>query len=1009
LIFPVAGHPQADVATATLKGTVSDESKAVLPGALITAKDLERGLVKEARTDAVGAYQIPLLPPGVYEIRISAPGFVTRTITQLELTVGQVAVINATLHVGAVSQEVIVTEELPLIEVERTQQANTIQQRQIANLPNVGRDFTSYVFTLPGVSSSNIPRPQNPGFTFGSSGFSIGGSNGRNNLVTMDGGENEYGSGQLRVATLSPEAVQEFQVNRNAFNAEFGQTVGTAVNVVTKSGTNELHGGVYLFYRSQRTSARNFFDRSAVRPKDQQMYPGVTLGGPLVKNRLFFFTSYENFRSDAARFRQYSNTALLNNTALISYLNNVPAPLGPRLIAQLNHPNVLKLLRDNEGNFNARGRIHTWSSRIDYQINDRNLLSSRFSLADGDTIGIGTSNAVAPSAATELFTRDYTWVTTWARNIRPNVINQARVQLVPNNSARTVPRAPGSTALTISGLATFGRLFSSPFNTFQDRYQFEDTLSWIKGSHTFKFGASYRPVNYRVINELWFGGLWIFSTGTTLASGLTAAERAVLPPGAPTLNSLQAFALGIPSQWRQGFNNAEWTDWTHFLGLFAQDSWKVARRLTIDYGVRFDYDREPTPLGTYANVAPRLGLAFDPWGDQKTVIRAGAGLFYSPVYYQVSYLTNLLNDSGKYINQVLRTAASGAPALWQAGVAANKLPFGSLKDADVTAQGISTARGAAGRVIFDAGPNYENPYSFQASFGISRRLFADLSLDVAYQMYRTVHIQMDQEVNFRESGAEAGFGLGPRLVAIDPTIAQKNFYSSIGNSVYHGMTVSLNKRYSRHALFQVNYTYSKAIDDNVDFNSAFAPFLPTRINLDRAPSIYDVRHNFVASGVFTSPWKAGAGHNPLARAFADLSLSPVITMRTGVPFTILMGRDTNGDNHAENDRPFYAPRNSGRDPNIYTVDLRLTKQFYILREKGLRVEFTVEASNILNHTNFLALNNSLAAVPTGTDLTPFLLGPFNLRGDRSRLPTSFLGFTAAGEPRRVQFGLKIAF
>ncbi|MGH9579293.1 MAG: hypothetical protein ACRD3R_17780, partial [Terriglobales bacterium] len=271
-----------------------------------------------------------------------------------------------------------------------------------------------------------------------------------------------------------------------------------------------------------------------------------------------------------------------------------------------------------------------------------------------------------------------------------------------------------------------------------------------------------------------------------------------------------------------------------------------------------------------------------------------------------------------------------------------------------------------------------------------------------------VHIQMDHEVNFRESGVDAGFGLGPRLVAIDPTIAQKNYYSSIGNSIYHGMTASLTRR-SRHSLFQVNYTFSKAIDDNVDFNSAFASFLPTRLNLDRAPSIYDVRHNFVASGVFTSPWKVGAGHRLLARAFADITLAPIITMRSGIPFTILMGRDTNGDNHVENDRPFYAPRNSGRDPSIYVVDMRLTKKFHFRRDSGLRVEFTAEASNLLNHTNFLALNNSLAALPAGTDLTPYLLGPFNLRGDRSRPPTSFLGFTAAGEPRRVQFGLKVAF
>jgi hypothetical protein len=263
-------------------------------------------------------------------------------------------------------------------------------------------------------------------------------------------------------------------------------------------------------------------------------------------------------------------------------------------------------------------------------------------------------------------------------------------------------------------------------------------------------------------------------------------------------------------------------------------------------------------------------------------------------------------------------------------------------------------------------------------------------------------------VNYREKGpgdAAPLFvdGIGPQLVRIDPTITQNNIYKSVGNSIYHGMTVSLTKRYSKHMQFQTNYTWSKVIDDQTDFNSAFAAFLPTNLRLERAISVFDIRHNFVANGVFTSPFQAGPGHNPLARAFADITLSPIISLRSGIPFTLRAGRDTNGDTHSLYDRPFYASRNTGRGENFYNVNLRLMKQFFMSRDKGWRVEFIAEATNIFNHTNFLAVNDVV-----GTSAA-ILAGPYNLRGDRSKSPLEPLGFTATTDPRRIQFGLRIAF
>mgnify|MGYP000582557414 CR=1 FL=1 len=275
---------QADVSSATVKGTVTDQQGAAVAGATVTAKNVEQGTMRSDTTDANGEFQILALRPGLYEISVKAQGFAQYLIKDSQLTVGQTANYSIKLDVAKVTNEVTVTSSAPLIEVERTQQSNTIENRQIESLPNIGRDFTSYVFTLPGVSSSNAPRIQGgTRFTFGTSGFSIGGSNGRNNLITVDGGENEYGSGQLRFL-ISPEAVQEFQVNRNSFNAEFGFTAGTAVNVVTKSGSNDLHGSGYLYFRSDKTSAKERFIPTGFqnqRAFQQQVYPGFTLGGPI--------------------------------------------------------------------------------------------------------------------------------------------------------------------------------------------------------------------------------------------------------------------------------------------------------------------------------------------------------------------------------------------------------------------------------------------------------------------------------------------------------------------------------------------------------------------------------------------------------------------------------------------------------------------------------------------------------------------------------------------------------
>ncbi|MBX7222262.1 MAG: carboxypeptidase regulatory-like domain-containing protein [Blastocatellia bacterium] len=1026
----VQAFSQVDVSTATLRGTVTDGQGATLAGANLTVRNPARGFSRLVTANADGTFIIPLLPPGTYEIVVEVNGFAPALVKGIELSVGQIQVIDPHLAISAVTSEVIeVAADVPIVEVARTQQSNTINSRQIQNLPNLSRDFTSYVFTLPGVTDSNAPRAQFVGFdvSFTSSGFSVGGGNGRNNLVTVDGGENEFGTGQLRVRNLSPEAVQEFQVNRNSFGAEFGFTSGSAVNVVTKSGTNQWQGSLYAFFRSQKIAARNYFDRDPQKAFDQKLYPGFTVGGPLVKNKLFLFSSFEALKADAARFRNYTaNASALGVSAgQAAYLNRLAAS-GDTTLRQIagqlqsalvtaNYPATLRLLQANQGVFQSPSRSWNWTTRLDWNLNAKDVISGRFSLAHDDQDQLTSNNDQSPSANTTVKLRDVTALVTWTHIFSPTVVNQVRGQVVPNFSARTLPKAPDSTGISIVGIGTFGQ--PNLVETFADRYQIEDILTLNQASHTFKFGASYRPVSYRVVNGQYFAALWTFSAnvfpiGQALPESarvkLTAYNIAQgLPANGPAdtgLTALQSFNLGLPGQYLQGFNNPKWSGVTHGLGAFAQDSWKINPRLTMDAGIRFDFDQQPGKIGGHSYLSPRLGFAWDVWGTHKTVVRGGGGIFVAPINFQVPLRTTIQNDSGAYLNQVIRTAADGAQsaaALWQYGVKLGALPGHLLTETQVNAFGIYTGPRSAGRRINEPSPAYRNPYAIQASLGISHQLAQNLALDVAYQMNRGVHLQVSQNVNYRETNVIDPI-YGPRLARLDPTIAQLNLYSSIGNSIYHGLTATLTKRFSRNTQFEANYTFSKVIDDVIDFNATFSAFLPTRLYLERSVSAFDIPHTVTVNGVFQSPFRSGAQGNWLGHVLGDLTVSPIVTLHSGVPFTVRAGRDVNGDTSGNYDRPFYAGRNTGRGAAFVSVNLRLAKRLRLPGEK-ISAELIVEATNLLNHTNFLSVNDVIGGNPK------LLAGPFNLRGRKDLSPTIPLGFTSAGDPRQLQFGLKLWF
>lgn len=1031
LTFPVSA--QVDVATATIRGTVLDPTNVVIPSAKVTILNSERGFSKTVTTGEDGTYVLPLLLPGVYRVEVEVEGFQRAVANNVELTIGQVVTFDAHLKLGMVTNEVDVTEQLPLLEGDKTQQANTLATLQIDNLPNIGRNFTESVFTLPGVSSSDAPRAQFPGYTgFVTSGFSIGGSNGRTNLITFDGGENDYGSGQLRTPNVSVESVEEFQVNRSAFNAEFGFTAGTAVNVVTKSGTNTFHGSAYGYFRDEYTEARNYFDTLAGTPFDQSFFPGFTLGGPLKKNKLFFFTSYEYRRIDTAQFRPYLSSpevqGINGSPDQLNYVKQLAASGNPTLVGlagyfdqallPMSNPSVAQLINSSNGIFDDYSLSHDWVTRLDYQPTEKDTFAARLSLEHWNYTNIGSSSLYAANDAAWTYSRDYTLLGTWNHIFSAALLNQARLQVVPENSASQVPLSQGTTELSIGNMGTFNQSYTDPYDAYQRRFELEDSMSWIKGNHTIKFGASYRPVYYKVQNNLWFGGEFDFFEGTIpLISIVPASAQTALAtfniengypltgPATTNLSALESFSLGLPVDYRQGFGNPTWNAWANYLGTFVQDSWKVRPGLTLDYGVRLDYDAEPSPVPHNTYFSPRLGFAWQPFGDKKTVIRAGSGIFVAPVNFMIPYLTNLLNSSGKYINQVATTLSSTNETvlgLWATGLATGQLPFGQLNEAELQQFGLTAGPNGNSQVIFSLAPNYKNAYTVQASMSIARELTQTMSLEVGYQYYRGVHLPVDQEINYQETGVWDP-EWGPQYTPINPNVVQNNAYSSIGNSTYNGLTGSFTKRYSANFQMQANYTFSKAIDDVTDFNSQFASFFPTRLYLERGISAYNVKNNFVTNAVYRTPYKAGNGF--AASILADIMLSPIVYLRSGVPFDIRVPGAENGtQGESLYARPWYVPRTSGIGPDYYDFDLRLTKAFYFDRERGTHIDAIVEGTDLLNHTNFSSVDDEWAVND------PFLLtGPFNVSGNKNLPATSPLGFMSSFPGRQLQFALKFAW
>jgi hypothetical protein len=691
-----------------IRGTVIDASGALLPNAVISIADPRTGFQRSVTTDSSGQFQTTGLPPASYDVTAQHGGFSTEIRKGIVVGVGQTLTVDFQLKVSQVSVQVEVTSEAPVVETDRGSQANSVPDRYIMNLPIDRRDYLTFTLLMPGVSNSNTIA-DNADFRVKQtpqSGLSFYGSNGRGNSVTVDGGEANDDAGGVRL-TVSQDAVQEFQINRSNYGADLGGASGASINIVTKSGTNLLHGGLYGFFRNDALDARDPFAFSpALTPGepfslDAQGQPiknslnrqqfGGTLGFPIQKDKTFGLVAYEGLRSDAqdavpllthsnifaptaAQLPILAGLAAEGNAMVpcISSQTGPPTPL-PAAVCAFGLQSILTVNPTAVGNFFVSPgklasdafivnrfetdgglfafpiREHQFSGRLDHRFSEHDEAFLRYSFAHLEESDPDVQALIGFSRGTSLLNWDSTLQGSWFHQFSPKSTNELRIQWnwYQFNITTNDPGGPG---LDVQGYGFFGRGIFLPSLSSIRRYEFADNFSLIRGHHNMRMGFYELVRGNNTTSDTFFAGRFEF---LQLPGGLVSPclQNPTAFCGLPSsvasapLSTLQSWSLGLPAFYEQGFGDPRYVMNRPFTATYWQDSWQIRPNLTLNYGLRYELDSQYGPLNTYKkNFSPRVSFAWDPSGGHKTAIRGGYGIFYSPIYAQIPNVVKTLGN-----------------------------------------------------------------------------------------------------------------------------------------------------------------------------------------------------------------------------------------------------------------------------------------------------------------------------------------------------------------------------
>ncbi|MDR3751549.1 MAG: TonB-dependent receptor [Terracidiphilus sp.] len=1016
-----------------ITGSVTDSAQAVIPGAAITVTNIDNGIAHAYTTNAAGIYQAPFLTPGHYKVSASASNFGKVEAQNLTLQVGQTLTINLTLTVKSDTTTVEVSGTNSILDVEQTEVSQVVDSPIIQNLPVNGRNWSDFVLLTPNVVAD------------GSTGLvSFHGISGLYNQNYVDGANNNQmlnsearGRSSGAPFVYSLDSIKEFQAEASNYSAEFGQAAGGQVNAITKSGTENLHGDLFYYLRYPDMNALDPYSKwlalnshgpsfLLTQPIHQQNEFGGSVGGPIVKNKLFYFLTYDGFRK-VGRVLYYENDNVsLTPTGTYGDSTNITPTQCPATISSTQCTNAIKFLQSLQGAPSRFQKESLFFPRLDYQLNAKNLVYANFNFADFDSTNgyAGNPTYSNTSASTNGPTsyHERFLVAHWTSTLSDTAVNDLRFQWGRDFETMGANSAGPSIGM---GAESYGMPNALPRSAMPDehRWQFTDVFSKVWNRHTLKFGGDINLVHEVMINLYQGGGLYSYTGSDTVkfqswAADAFAGQTGDTDPYAgshyhsfvQTVDKINSVASG-----RAGADDF----WMKMYDGFAEDSWKVSQKLTVNLGVRYDFQQTPSPAKpntssalaieyntTIKNVAdrvqPRIGFSWNLFPG--TVLRGGYGIFtglnQGGTYYAMRVENGVYQVNYNYSGCDATCTAAAALTFPNVAFAA---PGPSLSTAlhptGGNAPTVAAVGGTASVTSFHGlSPNFVPPLVHEFDLGIEEALPGKMSLSLGYVGSRGLHLPVYMDANLvgqKPNGVHSYNVTYPdgtvKLLTvpyylptdrINQSLSSLNAGFSVANSWYHGMAVTLRRPFDHGLEVLANYTWSKAMDDDM-VSGAYGTFYggnavldPNNLKAEYGRSDIDMRNRFIG----TVMWKPAILESNLwmKKGIDGFTFSGTATESTGFPIvagvsgsvpvstssgTLLQaeggiygGAMTSGSGSNTMGRPPQIQRNSQPGPGVRNIDFRITREIPI--HNNVSMQLIGEAFNLLNHEIISSVNTN---------------------------------------------------
>jgi Carboxypeptidase regulatory-like domain len=1036
--------------SSAISGVVRDASRAVIAGAEVTATNVDTGISRTTYSNSTGFYRVGELVPGTYEVTVQMPGFSRETHPNISLEVGREQTVNMTMQVGAVEQEVVVTGEAPIVETSVSSVSTNVSQEQLRELPLNGRAFTDLVTLNPGAVTPHIAQGRGANYGFANQ-LSVAGARTDANSFRIDGTDvmdtRNMNPGSAAGVQLGVDTIREFQVVTTNGKAEYGRNAGAIVNAVSRTGTNDLHGSLFEFLRNNNLDSPQFEDVGGVVPPFKRNQFGGTFGGPIVRDRSFFFLGYEGLRQRLNQTAVWTVPTLSGRQGDVDGDGVAEVQVDSRIVPYLN---LYPLPNAGLDTFVADESVPTsenfGSARMDFNFSGNSFLFGRYTISKAESSSLSTLLSNQDSYT------DRQFLTVQEDHIiSPTLLNTFRFGYNRTIGYSAPAQVEGADNLGFAPGVPMGQISAGPdasslgpngigiVDDKQDAFQFEDNLTYTAGAHTMKFGTMFEHFKWDTDNPAFWQGSFSFPNLTQMLT-LQTVDPTFRLPESRTRRDLR----------------------TWLMAFFAQDDYRVTPNLTLNLGFRWEFTtgmNEANGDVSYLAKGPLVSFydANDPFSETDDVILGD--LFKNHIKnfeprFGFNYAmgsdheTSLSGGFGIYHNQLLHNSFVSFRDQLPLNFRANTTGL----NANAAFPDIEAVVRTSGQ-LFDATrhfdyENFKTPTLYRYNLTVQRQLPGELALKVGYVGSFGRHMARRQQLNVWPDpvmlDGSLYFQPSPVPQKINPNFGRIEWMSSDVNSVYSSLVVSLQRRFSRGLTFQANYTWSKSIDDYSQSETNFSgeananpQYGPDR-TLDRALSSFNVPNVFVFNGIYELPFGSGRqfmNTGGVANAiFGGWQIGGVVTLQQGLPFTIGSNMSDRGAGYAfRADRPSLAPgvdigsivtgdtpdtfeerndvkyfdvtafvkpdrgrvgnaaRNLLIGPDLRNVNFTLSKYFEITEQT--RLQFRSEFFNLFNRHNF---RNPAARV-------------FSSRGGGVVSSAGRIDETLDNSARQIQFGLKLTF